>query len=83
MSDPTTAGAGSNNPEVSAFGNPDDFTSVLNQSNQTAPTHTHAHQTVSLAAPLPNQMRLVALGQQRDQRYVCCKLHPPWSRGEW
>ena len=27
MSDPTTAGAGSNNPEVSAFGNPDDFTS--------------------------------------------------------
>ena len=27
MSDPTTSGAGSNNPEVSAFGNPDDFTS--------------------------------------------------------
>lgn len=27
MSDPTTAGAGSNNPEVSAFGNPDDFAS--------------------------------------------------------
>ena len=27
MSDPTTSGAGSNNPELSAFGNPDDFTS--------------------------------------------------------
>ena len=27
MSDPTTSGAGSNNPEVSAFGNPEDFTS--------------------------------------------------------
>ena len=27
MSDPTTAGAGSNNPETSAFGNPDDFAS--------------------------------------------------------
>jgi hypothetical protein len=27
MSDPTTSGAGSNNPEASAFGNPDDFTS--------------------------------------------------------
>jgi hypothetical protein len=27
MSDPTLAGAGSNNPELSAFGNPDDFTS--------------------------------------------------------
>ena len=27
MSDPTTAGAGSNNPEASAFGNPDDFAS--------------------------------------------------------
>ena len=27
MSDPTTSGAGSNNPEVSAFGNPDDFAS--------------------------------------------------------
>ena len=27
MSDPTTAGAGSNNPQLSAFGNPDDFTS--------------------------------------------------------
>lgn len=27
MSDPTTAGAGSNNPEPSAFGNPDDFAS--------------------------------------------------------
>ena len=27
MSDPTTSGAGSNNPKLSAFGNPDDFTS--------------------------------------------------------
>ena len=27
MSDPTTSGAGSNNPELSAFGNPDDFAS--------------------------------------------------------
>ena len=27
MSDPTLSGAGSNNPELSAFGNPDDFTS--------------------------------------------------------
>ena len=27
MSDPTTSGAGSNNPELSAFSNPDDFTS--------------------------------------------------------
>jgi len=27
MSDPTTSGAGSNNPEVSAFANPDDYTS--------------------------------------------------------
>lgn len=31
MSDPTTAGAGSNNGRASAFGNPDDFTSVYDR----------------------------------------------------
>ena len=31
MSDPTTSGAGSNNPEASAFGNPDDYASAYDR----------------------------------------------------